>query len=36
MGKKAHWVASSLKGQMSYPKFRDKCLETSLLKEVKS
>ncbi|MPC38509.1 hypothetical protein E2C01_032017 [Portunus trituberculatus] len=31
---KAHWVASSLKVHMSYPKFRDKCIETSLLKEV--
>ncbi|MPC68092.1 hypothetical protein E2C01_062284 [Portunus trituberculatus] len=28
--KKAYWVASFLKGHMSYPKFRDRCLETSL------
>ncbi|MPC83961.1 hypothetical protein E2C01_078684 [Portunus trituberculatus] len=34
--KKAQGVASSLKIQVSYPKFRDKCRETSLLKEVKS
>ncbi|MPC28071.1 hypothetical protein E2C01_021265 [Portunus trituberculatus] len=29
-------TAGSLKGQKSHPKFRDKCLDTSLLKEVKS
>ncbi|MPC60643.1 hypothetical protein E2C01_054698 [Portunus trituberculatus] len=34
--KEAHWIDSSLKVIKSYPKDRDKCLETSLLKEVKS
>ncbi|MPC17357.1 hypothetical protein E2C01_010210 [Portunus trituberculatus] len=33
--KGAHWIASSFKAQKSYPKARNKCLETSLLKEVK-
>ncbi|MPC56886.1 hypothetical protein E2C01_050852 [Portunus trituberculatus] len=33
---KTHWVASSLKSQLSYTKFRDKCFEIFLLKEVKS
>ncbi|MPC97278.1 hypothetical protein E2C01_092584 [Portunus trituberculatus] len=34
--KNVYWVASSLKDHKSYPKVRDKCLETSLLKEVRS
>ncbi|MPC53890.1 hypothetical protein E2C01_047794 [Portunus trituberculatus] len=36
MEKKSHLVARFLKSQESYPKFRNKCLETFLLKEVKS
>ncbi|MPC40180.1 hypothetical protein E2C01_033737 [Portunus trituberculatus] len=34
--KKAHWVASAPRVHQSYPEMRDKCLETSLLKEVNS
>ncbi|MPC49927.1 hypothetical protein E2C01_043742 [Portunus trituberculatus] len=34
--KKAQWLPTSLKDRKSYPEVRKKCLEISLLKEVKS